>query len=148
VQHVAAADRVAGDHRHHRLGESPHLDVEVGHVEAPDARAAGHVAGVTAHVLIAARAERQRALAGEDDHADRRVLAGALERVRDLDQGLRAEGVPDLGAVDGDLRDPVSSLVADVLVVARRLPVGRRADGARRRHAERRLFARLKSPAS
>ena len=41
VQHVAAADRVAGDHRHDRLGQPADLDVQVGDVEAPDARAAG-----------------------------------------------------------------------------------------------------------
>ena len=34
VQHVAAADRVAGDHRDDRLGQAPHLDVQVGDVEA------------------------------------------------------------------------------------------------------------------
>ena len=37
VQHVPAADRVAGHHRHDRLGQPPHLDVQVGHVEAADA---------------------------------------------------------------------------------------------------------------
>ena len=36
VQHVAAADRVAGDHRHHRLGQPADLDLQVGHVEAAD----------------------------------------------------------------------------------------------------------------
>ena len=37
VQHVAAADRVAGDHRDDRLGQPAHLDVQVGDVEAADA---------------------------------------------------------------------------------------------------------------
>ena len=37
VQHVAAADRVAGDHRDDRLGQPADLDVQVGDVEAPDA---------------------------------------------------------------------------------------------------------------
>ena len=36
VQHVAAADRVAGDHRDDRLGSAAHLHVQVGHVEAAD----------------------------------------------------------------------------------------------------------------
>ena len=107
VEHVPAADRVAGHHRDDRLRQPAHLDVEVGHVEAADARAAGHVAGVAAHVLVAARAEGERALAGEDDHADGGVLARPLERVRDLDERLGAEGVPHLGPVDRDLRDPV-----------------------------------------
>ena len=36
VQHVAAADRVAGDHRDDRLGQAADLDVQVGDVEAAD----------------------------------------------------------------------------------------------------------------
>jgi hypothetical protein len=57
-------------------------------------------------------------------HADRRVLARALQRVGDLDDGLRAEGVAHLRAVDGDLGDPVAAgLVADVAVLAARGPV-------------------------
>src|SRR6185295_8612996 len=95
-----------------------------------------HVAGVAAHVLVTARAEGERSLARQDDHAHRGVLARPLERVRDLDERLGTEGVPHLRPVDRDLRDPVRGLVADVLVVAGRLPVGRGADLAllRRRH--------------
>src|SRR5580704_12220266 len=37
VQHVAAADRVARDHGHHRLGEAPDLNLEVEDVQAADA---------------------------------------------------------------------------------------------------------------
>ncbi len=36
MQHVPAADRVAGDHRHHRLRQPADLDVQVGDVEAAD----------------------------------------------------------------------------------------------------------------
>src|SRR4051812_39515460 len=119
VQHVAAADRVAGDHRHDRLGQPADLHVQVGDVEAPDARAWPLlVALVAAHALVAARAECLVALAGQDDHADVGVLARELERPRHLDHRLRAERVAHLGAVDGDLRDPVAGgLVADVLEV-------------------------------
>jgi hypothetical protein len=38
--------------------------------------------------LVAAGAERQRALAGEDDHADVGVLAREVERVGQLDERL------------------------------------------------------------
>ena len=40
VQHVAAADRVAGHHGHHGLRQAADLHVQVGHVEAADARPA------------------------------------------------------------------------------------------------------------
>ena len=34
MQHVAAADRIAGDHRDHRLGQHADLALEVEHVQA------------------------------------------------------------------------------------------------------------------
>ena len=114
VEHVAAADRVAGDHRHDRLGQPAHLDVQIGDLEPPDrlvpARGrrvgAGDVAAArSAHALVPARAERVRAFAGQDHDADVEVLAGARERIRQLDHGLRAERVAHLGPVDRDLRD-------------------------------------------
>ncbi len=120
MQHLSAADGVAGHHGHDRLGRAPHLHVQVGYVEAAHLGAAGHIAGVAAHALVAARAEGQRALAGEDDGPDRAVLARVLEGAPDLDQRLGAEGVAHLGAVDGDLGDAVSELVADVVPLARR----------------------------
>ena len=56
---MAAADRVAGGHPHHRLWQTTDLDGgSVRCVEAPDARALGEVAGVAAHALVAAGAER------------------------------------------------------------------------------------------
>jgi hypothetical protein len=118
TQDLAAADGIASDHRDHRLGQAADLHVQVGHVEAPDRRPFGHVAGVAAHALVAARAERVRSRAGQHDHADRRVLARALERVGDLDDRLRAERVADLRPVDRQLRDPVAGqLVPDVRVL-------------------------------
>ena len=49
-----------------------------------------HVAVVAADALVAAGAERVGTLAGEDDHADVAVVAGALERVLQLEERLRA----------------------------------------------------------
>ena len=86
----------------------------------PTAPGSRLVAGVAADALVAARAERVGALAGQDDHADARVLARARERVAELDDRLRAEGVADLRPVDRDLRDAglARALVADVRVLA------------------------------
>ena len=123
---MAAADRVAGDHRHHRLRQAPHLHLQVGDVEAAERGALGDVAGVTADLLVAARAEGLRPGAGEDDHTDLGVLAGQLHRGGDLDQRLRPEGVENLGPVDRDLGDPVRHLVADVVVLADAPPLDRR----------------------
>jgi hypothetical protein len=59
------------------LGRVRICALQVEHVQARHAVGAD-VAGVAAHALIAAGAERQVALAGEDDHADLGVLAGVL----------------------------------------------------------------------
>ena len=105
--------------------------MQVRHVEASDRGAARDVPGVASDALVAAAAEGLVALAGEDDHADRRVLARLLQGVADLDQRLGPEGVAHLGAVDRDLRDAVAGqLVADVLVIGRGSPVhGREPSG-------------------
>ena len=124
VQDVAAADRVARDHRHDGLGQPADLQVQVGHVEAADGCAGRDVAGVASHPLIAAGAEGLVAFAREDDHADGRVLARFVHRVGDLDEGFRAERVVHFRAVDRDLCDAVAGqLVLDVLVVGGRSPV-------------------------
>ena len=111
VEDVAAADRVAGDHRDHRLRQAADLDLQVADVEAADALlgdlVVADVAVVAADPLVAAGAEGLVARAGEDDRADLGVVAGRLEGVAELDQRLRPEGVADLGPVDRDLRDPV-----------------------------------------
>ena len=83
------------------------------------------VAVVAPDALVAAGAERLGALPGEDDHADVVVVTGAVERVGQLEQGLRPEGVAHLRPADRDLGDPLRrGLVADVAVavVGRTLP--------------------------
>ena len=61
VQDVAAADRVAGDHRDDRLRQAADLDVQVADVEPADALlgdlVVADVAVVAADPLVAARAE-------------------------------------------------------------------------------------------
>ena len=69
------------------------------------------VAGASADALVAARAERPaavlraRPVAREQDDADARVLPGDVERAVELVDGVRAERVAHLGAVEGDARD-------------------------------------------
>jgi hypothetical protein len=131
VQDVPAADRVPGDHRHDRLGQPADLHVQVGHVEPAyrvlSARV-GQVARVTTDPLVTTGAERVRALSGEHDDPYRAVLAGPGERVGDLDQRLRPEGVAHLRPGDRDLRDAVAAVVeADVVIRPDRRPVHRQA---------------------
>ena len=77
---MTAADGEAGHHGHDRLGQAADLHLEVEHVEPADAGGGhlvvAHVAVVAADALVAAGAERQRPLPGEDDHADRRDRRG------------------------------------------------------------------------
>ena len=93
------------------FGKPADLHLEVEHVEPADAVVVA-VAVVAAHALVAARAERLGALAGEDDHADRRVVARELERVAELEQRAGPERVAHLGPADRDLGDAVGGLVA------------------------------------
>ncbi len=117
MEHVASADRIAGDHRDDGLGQPPDLDLEVEHIEPPDALGID-VAVVASNPLVAAGAERLGAGPGEDDDANLLVVARRLESLGHLRHRYRSEGVADLRAVDRDLGDAVRGLVDDVLVVA------------------------------
>ena len=93
------------------------------------------VAVVAPDALVAAGAEGLGALPGEDDHADVVVVAGPVEGVGQLEEGLGPEGVAHLRPADRDLGDPLRrGLVADVAVgvVGRTLP-GRLGRTRRRR---------------
>src|SRR5207247_9754559 len=97
----------------------------------PDALGAP-VAGVAADALVAAGAQRRRALAREHDRPDRGVGAGRLEGVLQLVEGAGPERVPHLGPADRELGDALGDLVADVAVfgVGAGLPPQRRPDAA------------------
>ncbi len=128
VEDVATADRVSGDHRDDRLRGATDLDLEIEDVEPPDALLGDvvvpDVAVVASDSLVAAGAEREVALAGQDNDADLVVVPREVEGLGQLEQGLRPERVADLRPVDRDLRDSVPrNLIADVGVVADRLPV-------------------------
>ena len=117
VEDVAAADGVSGDHGDDRLGEAPHLDLEVEHVEA--GCPAGSRYPASPRIFWSPpRAERLVACAGEDDHPDGLIVPGDLEGIGQLEQGGWPEGVADFRSVDGDLGDAVDRLVDDVFVLA------------------------------
>jgi hypothetical protein len=122
VEHVAAADRVAGDHRDDRFRQPADPDLEVEDVQTADAEFV-HVAVVAAHLLVPSAAEGKWALAGEDHHADLRILPGRIECRDQLRGGSRPERVADLGSVDRDLRDAVGGLVSHVGEGGRRMAV-------------------------
>ena len=89
VQHVPTANRVAGDQCDDRLGERPDELLQVEHVETRHA-VAPDVAGVAPHALVAARAEGEVSLAGEQHAADILHLAYAHEGVDQLGGGFPA----------------------------------------------------------
>src|SRR5205807_1152221 len=111
------------------------LDVQVGDLEAAHGLVAsrrgrirsGDIAPARApYPLVPARAERIGTLACQDHDPHVEILPGSRERIRELHDRLRPEGVAHLRAVDRDLRDPgvgaASKLVADVGVLAGWLP--------------------------
>ena len=116
MQHVTAADGVAGDHRDDRLGQAADLHVQIGDEEPADAPLPDlivtDVAGVAPGLLVAARAEGQRSFAGQNDHADLGILSGDGERMGQFLDCLRPERVADLRAVDRDLGDERPAPVA------------------------------------
>src|SRR5207248_11168762 len=75
VEHVAAADGVAGDHGDHGLGGAPDLHLQVEHVETSDAAVVA-VAVVAADPLVAARAAGRVAGPGQGGDPGRRAVAG------------------------------------------------------------------------
>jgi hypothetical protein len=135
VQDVAAADGVSRHHRNDGLGAAPDLDVQIRDVEAPDrlsSRGATgrvrvfEVPGIPAHLLVPPRTEGLRSLPGQDDDPGLVVFTGVFDSPLHLDYRQRTEGVPDFGAVYGDLRDPLRLLVPDVLEFSGRFPLYRR----------------------
>ena len=79
-------------------------------------------------IAVAAGTKCPIALAGQHDDADLVIVTGSVERVGQFEQGLWAERVALLRAVNRDLRDSriVTSrdLVANVAIVPARFPDG------------------------
>ena len=99
VEDMPSADGIAGHHGDDRLGHGADGALHVQNVQARYAVFAD-VARISAHFLVAAGTEGVRAFPGEDDHAHLGVFMCRVEGVEHFMDGLGAEGVPDLGAVD------------------------------------------------
>lgn len=117
---MAAADGVAGDQRNDDFG---HGADELLHVEDVETRhaVAAHVTRVTAHALVAARAEGVFAIlvwtgAGQEHHANGGVLTRVDQGVVKLKRRFGTERIALLRAVDGDLRDAIDLVIQDVFV--------------------------------
>src|SRR5215203_3138656 len=132
VQDVASADGVPCHHRNDGLGAAPDLDVQIRNVEAPDrlpSRCATRrvrvleVSGVSSYLLIPTRAESVRPLPRQDDDPRLVIFAGVFEGPLHLDDRQRTKSVPYLGAVYGDLRNPLRLLVPDILELSNRFPL-------------------------
>ena len=110
MKNVSAADGVARDHGNDRLGKAADLFLHIKDVEPRDA-IGSNIAAIAAHLLVTTGAESLVALAGQNDHADRGVVAAMIERIFHFFHGLRTEGIAHLGTVDRDLGDPVVRLL-------------------------------------
>ena len=86
VQNVPAADGVAGHHGDDRLGKGSDLALQVEHVQARHP-VRSDIAGLSAHFLVASRAEGLVACAGENDDADLRVVARVRKGPAELERG-------------------------------------------------------------
>jgi hypothetical protein len=131
VEAVAAARRPPGHHADHHLGHEPDQPLHLEDVEAAGAAgidgvgrlALGVAVAITpADALVAPRAERPtpvtggRPVAGEQDATDVARRAGVVERPVQLVDRVGAEGVADLGSVEGDAHGAVvdGPVVGDV----------------------------------
>src|SRR5205085_6905629 len=118
MQHVTAADRVACDHRDHRLRKTSNLFLDIENVEPRNAFGVD-VAGFAAYALIATGTERLVPLAGEDHHADVGVVAREIEGLLQFADRLGPEGIAHLGTIDRDLANAVfRPLIFDVAELA------------------------------
>ena len=140
MQAVATAGRPSGNDADHHLGHEADEPLALEDVQAPGPRRVDGLGGVAAGVLVAvpaadalvtARAERpaavarRGAVAGEQHDADVTRRPGVVEGGEQLVDGVRAEGVAHLGAVE---RDAHGALI-DGAVVG---DVGERETGHRR----------------
>src|ERR1700693_2118556 len=150
VQAVPAAGGPAADKADHHLRHEPDQPLHLQDVQPPGARRIHRVgglacrvlvAGAAADALVAAGAERPaavawaRPVAGEQHHADVGRHPRVVERAVQLVDGVRAERVAHLGAVE---RDPDRAVV-DVAVIRDVGEVAEAVDGSPERWVKRLL---------
>ena len=117
LEDLAATDRVAVDQGDHGDGQGSDLALEVQDVE-PGQTVRADIPAALLVALVAARAEGLVAGAGQQDAADRGVIADPPEGIDQFLDRLGAEGVVDLRPIDHDAGDTSAGmLIADVLVL-------------------------------
>ncbi len=114
MEAVTATDRPSRDYGDHDLWHEPDQALDLKDVESSELRGINPcvalvlVSVLAPYPLIASRAECPSAVLwrgsvpGEEDAADVRGHPGVVEGTVELIDGLGAEGVADLGAVEGD----------------------------------------------
>jgi hypothetical protein len=132
VQGVPAARGPARHDRDHRFRQEPDQPLDLEDVQPAGPRGVDRVGGLAARVLIPGAsantlvttgAERppavlgRRAVAGEQDTADVGAHPGVVERPVKLVDGVRAEGVADLRAVERDAHDALAAAALSGAVV-------------------------------
>jgi hypothetical protein len=118
VKDVTTTDSIASDHSDDRLGDGADEALDVKNVEARNA-VITDVASIATDLLVATRAESERAFTREDNHTDLGVFMGEVEGVDQLLDSERAKGIADFRAVDGDFSNSaiVRGFVLDVRII-------------------------------
>ena len=128
MQDVPAADGVTRHHSDHRFGDIADVTLQLQHIQAWYAIIAD-ITGMTAHFLIAARAERPDAIlaAGtvgcDPQNPNIAIMPGLQHRLGHLIDGFGAKRVADIGTIEGDARDALALVISDVVITLDFLPV-------------------------
>ncbi|CNU89386.1 Uncharacterised protein [Salmonella enterica subsp. enterica serovar Bovismorbificans] len=114
---MTTADGVTRDHRDNRFWTGANLALEVQHVQVMHAGVILITAVIAAHLLVAARAKRFIAFAGQNNHAHVVVVTGIRQRLNHLFYRQRTKRIAHLRTINGDFRDTVGGFfIANVRV--------------------------------
>ncbi len=107
VQHMTTADGISRDHRDNRFWTGANLALEIQHVQVMHAGVILITAVIAAHLLVAARAKRFIAFAGQNNHTHVVVVTGIRQRLNHLFDGQRTKCIAHLRTINGDFCNTV-----------------------------------------